>query len=265
VLCIIEAMKLMNEIEAEVAGEVLKVHPRTGSRSSTGTRSSPSGPPEPAGPPLPPPAMFKKVLIANRGEIALRVMWACKELGLRTVAVYSEADAGSLHVRFADEACAIGPPRNIDSYLNIPAIISAAEITGAGRDPPRLRLPGESAYLARSPRPATSGSSPAAGDPPHGRQEPGEEGDGQGRRSRRPRLERLVEDEEKAVRIAKDIGFRDPEASAGGAGGGCGSSVEAKDLAQSYRAPRPRPRPPSGSPTCTSRSTSRAPAMSRSR
>src|ERR1700674_5669802 len=75
--------------------------------------------------------MFKKILIANRGEIALRVIWACKELGIKTVAVYSEADAQGLHVRFADQAVCIGPPRNIDSYLNIPAIISAAEITGA--------------------------------------------------------------------------------------------------------------------------------------
>ena len=75
--------------------------------------------------------MFKKILVANRGEIALRVLWACKELGIETVAVYSEADQGSLHVRFADQAVCIGPPRSIESYLNIPAIISAAEITGA--------------------------------------------------------------------------------------------------------------------------------------
>ena len=72
--------------------------------------------------------MFRKVLIANRGEIALRVINACKELGIRTVAVYSEADRNSLHVRFADEAICIGPPRLADSYLNVPAVISAAEI-----------------------------------------------------------------------------------------------------------------------------------------
>ena len=92
--------------------------------------------------------MFKKVLIANRGEIALRVLWACKELGLKTVAVYSEADAHSLHVRYADEAVCIGPPRNIDSYLNIPAIISAAEITGADAVHPGYGFLSESAYLA---------------------------------------------------------------------------------------------------------------------
>jgi acetyl-CoA carboxylase biotin carboxylase subunit len=73
--------------------------------------------------------MFKKILIANRGEIALRVICACKELGIRTVAVYSEADRNSLHVRFADEAVCIGPPKSTESYLNIPHVISAAEIT----------------------------------------------------------------------------------------------------------------------------------------
>jgi acetyl-CoA carboxylase, biotin carboxylase subunit len=92
--------------------------------------------------------MFKKVLIANRGEIALRVIWACKELGLKTVAVYSEADQSSLHVRFADEAVCIGPARNIDSYLNIPAIISAAEITGADAIHPGYGFLAESGYLA---------------------------------------------------------------------------------------------------------------------
>ena len=72
--------------------------------------------------------MFRKVLIANRGEIALRVISACKEMGVRTVAVYSEADRNSLHVRFADEAVCIGPPRSAESYLNVPAVIAAAEI-----------------------------------------------------------------------------------------------------------------------------------------
>ena len=72
--------------------------------------------------------MFRKVLIANRGEIALRILNACRELGIRTVAVYSEADRNALHVRFADEAICIGPPRLAESYLNVPAVISAAEI-----------------------------------------------------------------------------------------------------------------------------------------
>ena len=73
--------------------------------------------------------MFKKILIANRGEIALRIIRACKELGIRTVAVHSTADAHSLHVRFADESVCIGPAKSADSYLNVPSIISAAEIT----------------------------------------------------------------------------------------------------------------------------------------
>ena len=75
--------------------------------------------------------MFEKILIANRGEIALRVICACKELGIRTVAVYSEADRHSLHARFADEAICIGPAKSSHSYLNIPAVMSAAEITNA--------------------------------------------------------------------------------------------------------------------------------------
>ena len=75
--------------------------------------------------------MFKKILIANRGEIALRVIRACKEMGIKTVAVHSTADANSLHVRFADESVCIGPPKSADSYLNVPSIISAAEITDA--------------------------------------------------------------------------------------------------------------------------------------
>ena len=75
--------------------------------------------------------MFQKVLIANRGEIALRIICACKDLGIRTVAVYSEADRYSLHVRFADEAICIGPAKSARSYLDIPSVISAAEITNA--------------------------------------------------------------------------------------------------------------------------------------
>ena len=92
--------------------------------------------------------MFNKVLIANRGEIALRVICACRELGIKTVAVYSEADEHSLHVRFADEDVCIGPARSLDSYLNVPAIISAAEITGADAIHPGYGFLSESAYLA---------------------------------------------------------------------------------------------------------------------
>jgi acetyl-CoA carboxylase, biotin carboxylase subunit len=92
--------------------------------------------------------MFKKILIANRGEIALRVIYACRELGIKTVAVYSEADENSLHVRFADEDVCIGPAKSADSYLNVPAIISAAEITGADAIHPGYGFLSESAYLA---------------------------------------------------------------------------------------------------------------------
>jgi len=92
--------------------------------------------------------LFNKVLIANRGEIALRVICACKELGIRTVAVYSDADRNSLHVRFADEAICIGPPRLAESYLNIPAVISAAEIANVDAIHPGYGLLSENANFA---------------------------------------------------------------------------------------------------------------------
>src|SRR5436853_2100697 len=92
--------------------------------------------------------MFKKILIANRGEVALRVIFACRELGIKTVAVYSEADENSLHVRFADQDVCIGPARSADSYLNVPAVISAAEVTGADAIHPGYGFLSESAYLA---------------------------------------------------------------------------------------------------------------------
>jgi acetyl-CoA carboxylase, biotin carboxylase subunit len=92
--------------------------------------------------------MFNKVLVANRGEIALRIIRACKELGVKTVAVYSTADEHSLHVRFADEAICIGGPRSIDSYLNIPAIISAAEIMDVDAIHPGYGFLAENAHFA---------------------------------------------------------------------------------------------------------------------
>ncbi len=183
--------------------------------------------------------MFKKVLIANRGEIALRVIWACKELGVKTVAVYSEADAHSLHVRFADEAVCIGPPRNIESYLNIPAIISAAEITGAEAIHPGYGFLSESSYLAEICEACNIkfiGPGPQAirlmGDKSRARKAmmkagvpvvPGSPG--------------VLEDEEKAVRAAKDVGF--PvilKASAGGGGRGMRIVRAPADLAQAFRA-----------------------------
>ncbi|MFY0625252.1 MAG: acetyl-CoA carboxylase biotin carboxylase subunit [Reichenbachiella sp.] len=93
--------------------------------------------------------MFKKILIANRGEIALRVIRTCKEMGIKTVAVYSTADAESLHVRFADEAVCIGPPPSTESYLDIKKIISAAEITNADAIHPGYGFLSENAEFAR--------------------------------------------------------------------------------------------------------------------
>jgi acetyl-CoA carboxylase biotin carboxylase subunit len=183
--------------------------------------------------------MFKKILIANRGEIALRVMWACKELGVKTVAVYSEADHESLHVRFADEAVCIGPPRSIDSYLNIPAIISAAEITGADALHPGYGFLSESSYLAEICEACHIkfiGPGPQAirlmGDKSRAKKAmikagvpvlPGSPG--------------VLEDEEKAVRTAREIGF--PvilKASAGGGGRGMRIVRGPAELAQAFRA-----------------------------
>jgi acetyl-CoA carboxylase biotin carboxylase subunit len=167
--------------------------------------------------------MFKKVLIANRGEIALRVLWACRELGLRTVAVYSEADANSLHVRFADEAVCIGPARSIESYLNIPAIISAAEITGADAIHPGYGFLSESAYLAEI---CEACSIKFIGPGPQAIRLMGDKS-----RAKRammkagvpvvPGSNGVIEDEERAVRVAREISF--PvilKASAGGGGRG---------------------------------------------
>src|SRR5437867_8501209 len=92
--------------------------------------------------------MFRKILIANRGEIALRIICACKELGIPTVAVYSEPDRNSLHVRFADEAICVGPAKSSESYLNIPAVISAAEITNADAIHPGYGFLAERSYFA---------------------------------------------------------------------------------------------------------------------
>src|SRR5215468_552951 len=93
--------------------------------------------------------MFKKILIANRGEIALRIIRACRELGIKTVAVHSTADSQALHVRFADEAVCIGPPQSKESYLNVPAILPAAEITRADAIHPGYGFLSENAEFAQ--------------------------------------------------------------------------------------------------------------------
>jgi len=93
--------------------------------------------------------MFKKVLIANRGEIALRVLRTCKEMNIKTVAVYSTADKDALHVRFADEAVCIGPPSSTESYLSIPRIMAAVEITNADAVHPGYGFLAENADFAQ--------------------------------------------------------------------------------------------------------------------
>src|ERR1051325_9283071 len=92
--------------------------------------------------------MFKKILIANRGEIALRVIRTCREMGIKTVAIYSSADKESLHVRFADEAVCIGPPQSVNSYLKIPTIMAVAEITNADAIHPGYGFHAESPAFA---------------------------------------------------------------------------------------------------------------------
>ena len=116
--------------------------------------------------------MFGKILIANRGEIALRIIWACRELGIKTVAVHSEADENSLHVKFADESVCIGPAPNNDSYLNVSAVISAAEITDAEAIHPGYGYLAESAHFAEVCGDCGSDLHRplAGGDPPYGRQ-----------------------------------------------------------------------------------------------
>jgi acetyl-CoA carboxylase, biotin carboxylase subunit len=183
--------------------------------------------------------MFKKVLIANRGEIALRVMWACKELGVKTVAVYSEADRNSLHVRFADQAVCIGPPRSLESYLNIPAIIAAAEVTGADAIHPGYGFLSESSYLAEICEACNIkfiGPGPQAirlmGDKSRAKKAMAKAGV-----PILPGSAGVVEDEEKAVRAAREIGF--PvilKASAGGGGRGMRIVTKAEDVAPAFRA-----------------------------
>ena len=124
--------------------------------------------------------MFQKILIANRGEIALRIQRACRELGIPTVAVHSTADADAMHVRLADESVCIGPPPAKDSYLNMPAILSAASITGADAIHPGYGFLSENARFAEMVEAhGLTFIGPSAGAYPHdGRQDRGQGGDG---------------------------------------------------------------------------------------
>jgi acetyl-CoA carboxylase biotin carboxylase subunit len=185
--------------------------------------------------------MFRKILIANRGEIALRVICACKELGIPTVAVYSEADRNSLHVRFADEAVCIGPPRSSESYLNIPHVISAAEITNVDAIHPGYGFLSENANFAEvceashitliGPRPELIR---LMGEKERARREiaaaglpvvPGSDG--------------IVENEAEAAKAAKRVGY--PliiKASAGGGGRGMRVVRKLSELGPAFEAAR---------------------------
>ncbi len=181
--------------------------------------------------------MFKKILIANRGEIALRVIRACKEMGIKTVAVHSTADANSLHVRFADESVCIGPPKSSDSYLNVPSIISAAEITDTEAIHPGYGFLAENfsfAEICNSTGIRFIGPSPESiklmGDKAKAREMaqkagvpvlPGSNG--------------VVTEESSAIEIARDLGF--PvivKAAAGGGGKGMRVVMEESEFANAF-------------------------------
>jgi len=185
--------------------------------------------------------MFKKVLIANRGEIACRVIWACRELDIKTVAVHSEADRDALHVRFADEAVCIGPPPSAQSYLNIPQIIAAAEITNVDAIHPGYGFLSENPHFAEVCRECNItfiGPSPEVirimGDKAEARRTmkaagapitPGSEG--------------LIEDEEAALKEAGRIGY--PvliKATAGGGGRGMRVAYNQAELLNAYNTAR---------------------------
>jgi acetyl-CoA carboxylase, biotin carboxylase subunit len=183
--------------------------------------------------------MFRKLLIANRGEIALRVICACKELGIRTVAVYSEADRNSLHVRFADEAICIGPPRSAESYLNVPAVISAAEIADVDAIHPGYGLLSENANFAEVCR---ASNIKFVGPPPEAMRLMGEKDKARQAMKKAkvpilPGSEGVLQTEEEALEWARSVGF--PvilKASAGGGGRGMRVIRSAEELPQMYQA-----------------------------
>lgn len=167
--------------------------------------------------------MFRKILIANRGEIATRIIWACKELGIKTVAVHSDVDRDSLHVRFADEAVCIGPAPASKSYLNIPALISAAELKNVDAIHPGYGFLSENAHFAEV---CKACNIKFIGPTPNVIRLMGDKA--QARRAMKsisvpvtPGFDGIIEDEQEAVKIAESIGY--PviiKASAGGGGRG---------------------------------------------
>ena len=182
--------------------------------------------------------MFRKILIANRGEIALRVISACKEMGIRTVAVYSEADRHSLHVKFADEAICIGPPRSAESYLNVPAVISAAEIADVDAIHPGYGLLSENANFAEVCR---ASNIKFIGPPPEVTRLMGEKSTARQtmKKARVPILpgsDGMISTEDEALECARSVGY--PvilKAAAGGGGRGmriCRNAAELPALFQ---------------------------------
>lgn len=181
--------------------------------------------------------MFRKILIANRGEIALRIIRACRELGIKSVAVYSQADVDSLHVKFADEAICIGPPRAMDSYLKITRLISAAEISGADAIHPGYGFLAESADFAEicresditfiGPEPETI---KRMGDKALARKTMSDAGV-----PILPGTKDILTDEAEALSQAKDIGF--PvilKATAGGGGKGMRIVRSSEEMSRSF-------------------------------
>ena len=183
--------------------------------------------------------MFKKILIANRGEIALRVICACKELGIKAVAIYSEADRNSLHVRFADEAICIGPPRLAESYLNIPAVISAAEIANVDAIHPGYGLLSENANFAEV---CGACGIKFIGPPPEVTRMMGEKEKARAAMKRvgvpiLPGSDGIVQSADEALEWAKSIGY--PvivKASAGGGGRGMRIIRSAEELPNQFHA-----------------------------
>lgn len=183
--------------------------------------------------------MFNKILIANRGEIALRVICACKELGIRTVAVYSEADRNSLPVRFADEAICIGPPRSAESYLNIPAVISAAEIANVEAIHPGYGLLSENANFAEV---CESSHIKFIGPPPEVMRLMGEKEKARVAMKKAgvpilPGSEGVIQSEDEAIEWANQVGY--PvilKASAGGGGRGMRVIRSADELPKLFQA-----------------------------
>ncbi len=185
--------------------------------------------------------MFKKLLIANRGEIALRIIRACHELGIRTVAVYSEADRESLHVRFADEDVCIGPPPASASYLDIRRIVSAAEITGAEAIHPGYGFLAENAEFAEICQRSnlvfigpTAEQIRAMGDKATARRTMMEMGV-----PTVPGSEGVIDDPDEAERVARGIGFPVMiKASAGGGGKGMRVASDSESFDKLFRQAR---------------------------